>query len=63
MGAEVPSKSRLIRPHQVAIAKSLVGRFAQLIAVMVAVSLLTFLILSSTPGSVIDARIGEEASK
>ena len=58
MGTKTRIKSRMFRPHQVAIAKSLVGRFAQLIAVMVAVSLLTFLILSSTPGSVIDARIG-----
>ncbi len=58
MGAKTWLKSRVFRPHQVAIAKSLFGRFTQLIAVMVAVSLLTFLILSSTPGSVIDARIG-----
>jgi len=58
MGTKTPSTVRKFRPHQIEIIKSLFERLAQLIAVMVAVSLLTFLILSSTPGSVIDARIG-----
>ncbi|NQV97731.1 MAG: ABC transporter permease [Acidimicrobiaceae bacterium] len=58
MGMNSPTRSWRIHPHQIAMAKSLLGRFAQLLFVMLAVSLLTFLILSATPGNIVDARIG-----
>ncbi len=57
-GSELTSNMRSLRPGLHRVVPIAIGRLVQVVSVLVAVSILTFVILSAIPGSVIDARIG-----
>lgn len=57
-GSELTSNVRSLRSGLFRVVPIVIGRLVQVVFVLVAVSILTFVILSAIPGSVIDARIG-----
>ena len=57
-GSELTSNMRSLRPGLLRVVTIASGRLVQVVSVLVAVSILTFVIISAIPGSVIDARIG-----
>jgi len=57
-GSELTSSERSLRSGWRRVVSLVVGRLVQVALVLLAVTLLTFIILSAIPGSVIDARIG-----